>query len=72
MENLKLKTSWTIWENVALPAQKEASEESWKKSIVKVITVSDLNTFASMWNKLPYHKPAKTFFFDKANMTTKK
>jgi len=72
MENLKLKTPWTVWENIALSTQKDQSEESWKKSIVKVVTVSDLNSFASMWNKLPYHKPSQTFFFDKSRMLTKK
>lgn len=72
MENLKLKTSWTVWENLALNTTQNQSDESWKKSIVKVATVSDLSSFASMWNNLPYHKPTQTFFFDRSKNVTKK
>ena len=71
VENLKLKSRWTVWENFVLTGAYQ-SDEAYKKSINKVFTFSDLNAFASMWNNLNYHKPVSTFFFDPVKKVNKK
>ena len=72
VENLKLKTQWTIWENFAIVASQYQSDEAYKKSINKVLSFNDLNAFASMWNNLSYHKPTQTFFYDPVKKVNKK
>ena len=72
MENLKLKTTWTFWENIATQPMKSQKEDAWKESILEVISFSDLNYFAQIWSALPHISPAVSFFYDKARNVTKK
>lgn len=73
IENFKLKTPWTIWENFVVRAKDlQQSDEDWKKSMNKVLTFKDLNAFACVWNNLTYHKPTCAFFFDPTKKALKK